>query len=101
MRRLSEVTALLLGACAAAADTGTENGHDAKTAPAPAIDAGDGGDRPGSDAGSAPLDAGPLPRPRDDVLVYAHSADELFSLDPTALTVTRIGAFRTSTGDAD
>ncbi len=48
----------------------------------------------------ATSDAAPAP-PSNDVLVYAHSDTTLFSLDPTTLSVARIGAFATPGGGTD
>ncbi|MBI2896859.1 MAG: PQQ-like beta-propeller repeat protein [Deltaproteobacteria bacterium] len=50
----------------------------------------------GTDAHVMP-DAAPV---EDDVLVWAHSADTLFSFEPRTDRVTSIGPFRTAEGDA-
>lgn len=51
-------------------------------------------DAGGADAGPA-VDGGPLP---EEVLIYAHSRDTLYSFSPETLTVAEIGAFRLPDG---
>ncbi|MCZ7679478.1 MAG: hypothetical protein M5U28_12230 [Sandaracinaceae bacterium] len=67
--------------------------------PIPAIDAGpDAGPPPAPDAGR---DAGPRPDsgpPIDDVLIYAHSRDTLYTFSAYTNTVAEIGLFRTPDG---
>jgi hypothetical protein len=41
----------------------------------------------------APLEVSAPPPPRDDVLVYANTANELFRVDPRTLTVASVGRF--------
>lgn len=48
------------------------------------------------DAGP-PVDAGPR---LDDVLIYAHSRDTLYTFSPYTNTVTEVGPFKTPAGDA-
>ncbi len=63
----------------------------------------DGGPRDAGPSDSGRSDAGPPPDagPRlDDVLIYAHSRDTLYTFSAYSNTVTEIGPFRTSAGAA-
>ncbi len=86
MRQLSFVLALVLAGCTV-------------RSPIPLVDGGpDGGPPPVPDAGH---DAGPQPDsgpPIEDVLIYAHSRDTLFTFSAYTNTVTEIGPFRTPEG---
>ncbi|HJL14841.1 MAG TPA: hypothetical protein RMH99_04245 [Sandaracinaceae bacterium LLY-WYZ-13_1] len=70
-------------------------GCEAGTRPIPGVDAAAGADA-GRDAAPDRPDTGPLPDagpPLDDVLIYAHSADTLYTFSAFTNTVTEVGVF--------
>ncbi len=91
MRQLSLVVVL---AALAGCTTGNRIDPDGGAQPTP--DSGpDGGTTPVPDSGPVP-DGGPR---LDDVLIYAHSRDTLYTFSAYTNTVTEIGDFRTASGD--
>ena len=103
MRRILEfsselggsVTARAAGWLAAVALTA---GGCGPTAVGPGDDGDDTGDDDGDDTGDdGGDDTGPPPAPT--AVVYAHSSDALYSIDPDTLAVRRIGAFDWPGGD--
>lgn len=84
--------ALLLTACGGEAPSFTVRDAAPPPADLASSDAPDGG-------ASFERDVAPLDRPRadvpssDEVLVYAHTAGELFRVDPRGLTIERVGPF--------
>jgi len=86
--------AVALVACSRRSSGGGGGGDTDASRPDAAFPDGSRLDGGGTDAGPR-TDAGPLP---EDVLIYAHSRDTLYTFSPDTLTVTEVGRFELPDG---